>query len=753
LHAADKLELEKQGGLYSTARPEHQLVLDRRYAHRRAEVERGVDTYWLSQPLQTGVGNKQSLYLEGGDEFVRYGANFGYFKNKGVMKGSDRNSFEGGMSLSYRRNDLLIRNQLNVSSNISNNSPYGSFGDFSRLNPYWNPYDENGQVKKILETIEGLGVSGTSYIVNPMYNALIGTANFGKYSGMNNNTFVEWRATPALRFTAKIGISSQKDESNVFLPADHTVFADISDYNSSEYNNRGSYNRNNSGFFSYDGSLVSDYNRMIDKHQIFATLGFSLAEQQSKSSGIVVRGFPNNRLDEIFYGNGYLENSRPQGANNISRRFSSFANFNYTYDRRFLFDLALNVDGSTQFGELNRYAPFWATGLGWNLHEENFMRDKLGFFNRFKIRAGLGTTGSQQFPPYMAITTYIYNTGQDYLGMYGAQVRGYGNRDLKWQETLKFNLGSDVVMWDDRINLRLDFYYEATENLLLDINTPPSLGMTSYKENMGSLRNRGVEGNLNFFIFKPATSRFSWSMFVNGIHNKNEIKEISNALKKMNENNDQNEQTKPQVRYQEGQSVNAIWAVRSAGIDPSTGKEVFYDRDGNLTYVWNAQDKIIVGDAIPKLNGNLGTSITYRGFQLGASFSYQIGARQYNQTLADYVENANIALNVDERVFLDRWKQPGDNTFFKGLTDVEGNTVTSVTNATSRFMQKNNFLNFTSISLGYMLPDRLAAKLYLKNTRFSLQGNDILQLSTIQVERGLSYPFARNFTFGLSTSF
>jgi hypothetical protein len=117
------------------------------------------------------------------------------------------------------------------------------------------------------------------------------------------------------------------------------------------------------------------------------------------------------------------------------------------------------------------------------------------------------------------------------------------------------------------------------------------------------------------------------------------------------------------------------------------------------------------------------------------------------------VENANIALNVDERVFLDRWKQPGDNTFFKGLTDVEGNTVTSVTNATSRFMQKNNFLNFTSISLGYMLPDRLAAKLYLKNTRFSLQGNDILQLSTIQVERGLSYPFARNFTFGLSTSF
>ncbi|TXH20711.1 MAG: SusC/RagA family TonB-linked outer membrane protein [Chitinophagaceae bacterium] len=753
LNAADKLELEKVGGLYKTNRPENQLILDQRYSNRRAAVESGVNTYWLSQPLQTGIGNKQSLYVEGGDAYVRYGASLGYFNNKGVMKGSDRESIEGGMFLSYRKNSFLVRNQLNISSNRSDNSPYGSFGSYTRMNPYWYPYDEKGNVRKILETIAGTGVGGSSVIANPLYNALVGTQSYGKYSGINNNTFFEWRFLNGFKLTAKFGLSSQKDESSNFLPADHTSFSNITDYNSEAYATRGSFDRSNSSFFSYDGSLVGDYNKTLGKSLIFATLGVSAAEQQSRSTGISVRGFPNNRLDELFYGNGYLKNSRPSGQNNISRRFSSFANFNYTYDRRFLFDLALNVDGSTQFGELNRFAPFWAVGAGWNLHEEGFMQDYTSVINRLKIRAGLGTTGSQQFPPYMAITTYVYNTNQDYLGMYGTNVLGYGNHNLKWQETFKYNLGADMSFLQDRFQLRLDAYYEMTNNLLLDINTPPSLGVYSYKENMGKLANKGIEGNLNVFIFKPSQKRFSWSVFVNAIHNKNEIKEISNALKKMNEANDNNNQTRPHQRYEEGESVNAIWAVRSAGIDPSTGKELFYDREGNLTYVWSAKDKVIVGDGIPKFSGNTGTNITYKGFQFGAYFSYQLGAKQYNQTLADYVENADISNNVDERVFIDRWKKPGDITFFKGLTDVKGTTVTSITNATSRFMQKNNFLNFTSISIGYMIPDKIFGNLGLKNSRISLQGNNILQLSTIQVERGLSYPFARNFTINFNTSF
>lgn len=752
LNARDKLELERVSGLYTTERPEYQLILSQRYSKRRAEIERGVDTYWLSQPLETGIGTKQTVYIEGGDAYVRYGATFGYTNDKGVMKGSGRENLEGAMNLSYRFKGFLLRNQLTVNSNISNNSPYGSFDNYTHLNPYWNPYDEKGNVKKVLETITGFGVDGQSVIANPLYNAGIGTLNKGKYLGFINNLFLEWRFMNGFKLTGKLGITSQNDESNVFLPADHTTFSNITDYNSEAYKTRGSFDKSNSGFSSYDASLVLDYSKAIGRHILYATAGVSTAEQRSKMTAISVRGFPNDRLDEIFYGNEYLNGSRPTGTHNITRRFSSYANFNYTFDKRFLFDLALNVDGSTQFGELNRFAPFWAVGVGWNLHEEKFMQG-VDIFKRLKIRGGMGTTGSQQFPPYLAITTYGYNTSQDYLGLYGASVLGYGNPNLKWQETTKYNLGMDASLLNDRFSFRLDAYYEETNNLLLDISTPPSLGVLSYKENMGKLSNKGIEGSINAFIFMPNSSGFTWSVFINGIHNRNQIKEISNSLKKMNEDNDKNTQSLPQQRYKEGESVNAIWAVKSAGIDPSTGQELFYDLDGNLTYIWSAKDKVIVGDNIPQVSGNLGTNVTFRGVQFGAYFNYQVGAKQYNQTLADYVENADISYNVDERVFQERWQKPGDVTFFKGLTNVEGNTVTSITNVTSRFIQKNNFLDFASISLGYLFPEEITGKWGIKNTRFTVQANNILQLSTIQIERGRSYPFARMITFNLSTSF
>lgn len=762
LNATDKLELERMAGVYNGSVPDHQLYYDRLYSKRKADVARGVNTYWLSQPLQTGIGNKQSLFVEGGDEYIRYGASFGYTTNRGVMKGSSRNNYEGGMSLAYRRNKFLLRNQLNVSANRADNSPWGNFSDYSRLNQYWSPYDENGKIRKILEItrVPGYLNLGATY-TNPMYNATLGTSDYSKYFGINNNTFLEWRFDSGLKLTGKFGLTSQQDQSDVFLPADHTNFANITDYNSTEYFARGSYTKNNGSFFSYDASLLADYNHSFGKHLVFGTLGISAAEQNSRTYGVVVTGFPNTRLDELFLGNAYLRDSRPGGQNNISRRASAFTSLNYTYDKRYLADFSFNVDGSTQFGAKNRFAPFWAAGLGWNLHEEAFMSGLTNTVNRFKLRIGLGTTGSQQFPPYMGVSTYKYSTGQDYLGMLGASLIAYGNESLQWQQTLKRNLGADISLLNDRVILRLDAYLETTNNLLLDVNTPPSLGVSAYKENIGKLQNKGIEGNLNVFILKDNKKSTFWSVFVNAIHNKNKIQEISNALNKMNLANDATRnpdgtanrlQTKPQLRFQEGQSVNAIWAVPSAGIDPSNGREIFIKQNGELTYTWSAADKVIVGDALPAVSGNMGTNVSYKGIQLGLYFSYQLGGKLYNQTLADRLENADIGFNVDERVLLGRWKQPGDHTYFKGIVDITGFPVTAPTNATSRFVQRNNFLDLESLSLGYLIPDKTTSKWGIKNTRLSFQVNNLLRFATIKAERGLNYPFARNFTFNLSTS-
>lgn len=758
LNASDKLKLEKLSGVYNgDGHADYQLYYDQLYAMRRADVERGVNTYWLAQPLQTGVGNKHSLFVEGGDQYLRYGASFGYSNNKGVMKGSQRDNIEGGMILSYRKKQILVRNQMNLSSNQSQNSPYGAFSDYSRLNQYWSPYDADGKVRKVLEVFSIPGYLGSTLITNPMYDATLGTVDRSKYFGITNNTYLEWRLNNGIRLTGKLGLEKQEDQSDKFLPADHTSFANITDFNSDEYFTRGSYDKSNGGFSSIDASIIGDYNKTIGKNLFFVTAGASLAQQNSQGSTVSVRGFPNNKLDEFFFGREYLKDSRPLGQNNITRRMSVFTSINYTYDKRFLVDFSWNVDGSTQFGADNRFAPFWAVGLGWNLHEESFLahlRDS--WLSRLRIRGSVGTTGSQQFSPYMAVSTYEYNTNQDYLGMFGAYLMSYGNAALKWQQTLKQNAGADISILKDRIVLSVDAYRETTNNLLLDINTPPSVGVSSYKENVGELENIGMEARLNAFIIKNERKSTFWSVFVNAIHNQNKIMKISNSLKKLNEKNDlitEDLQTRPQLRFEEGQSVNAIWAVRSAGIDPSTGKELFYKRNGELTNQWNAADKVIVGDALPKISGNLGTNFSFKGIQLGAYFSYQMGGMLYNQTLADRIENADINYNVDERVLLGRWLNPGDVTFFKGLRDIDGYQVLSLTNATSRFVQKNNFLNLESISLGYLVPDRFVSKWGFKNTRLNFQVNNLAMFSTINVERGLAYPFARNFTLNLNTSF
>lgn len=750
--AAEKLEVERLGGVYSVyaneVRPDADAVLRDRYSSRLAAVQRGVNTYWLAKPVQTGFGQRHSLFLEGGDNHFRYGIDMGYNRVTGVMKNSDRTTYSGAMNFSYRNKGLIIKNVLSVAFNNANNSNYGSFSEYTKQNPYWSPYDSNGNYVRIVETILNPTVPGlkTNYY-NPLYNTTLNVVNNTGYSNVINQTSIDWNMGKGFRLSGRIGITKQSDESNMFLPAQHTSFIDVSDVTK-----KGSYTKTWGKFFSYDGSLQLDYSKRFGNHQLFNTTGVNAAETRSDFTSVYVEGFPNQRLNEIVFGNGYPVNSKPSGSSSISRRISGFSNFNYSYAGRYQADLSISADGSSQFGINNRFAPFWSAGTSWNLHREKFWRP-LKFISEFRLRATIGTTGDSRFPPFMGITTYQYYTDQSIRGQLGAILLGYGNPDLRWQQAIKQNLGANVSLFKNRINIVFDVYREITKSLILDISTPPSVGVSSYRENIGQLENTGYEFRANAFIIRNDRKNMTWSVFVNGSHNKNQIKKISNTLKKQNETNDKNDQTRPQSRYQEGMSVNAIWAVRSLGIDPSNGREIYLNRFDSMTYIWNPLDKVVVGDAVSKMRGNFGTNFTWKGLSVAMYFSYEFGGEIYNQTLADRVEDADLTYNVDRRVLLGRWKAPGDVTYFKGLVDENGRAVVTKTNATSRFVQKNNYIDAESITIGYMLPPKLNKYAGLNNTRISFTMNDIQRWSSIQVERGTEYPFARNFTINLSTQF
>ena len=283
-------------GVYtsSTNHPESQQRLDELYAGLNKEVERGVNTYWLSKPLRTGIGHKHSLNFEGGDEFIRYNINVSYNNVAGVMKGSNRETFGGGFTFSYRYKSLLFREQLSLLHNKADNSPYGAFSDYAKLNPYWRANNEDGTIREVLNPVEV--AYGSNPVYNPLINKTLNTKDESKYTDITNNFYIEWSVFDDLKATGRFGFTSRTDESDIFYPRDHTMFRDI-DITDDAYFERGQYTKGNGKMTTLTTDIALNYSKTWDKHVMFANAQWSLGETKSESVTFQAEGFANDKLD------------------------------------------------------------------------------------------------------------------------------------------------------------------------------------------------------------------------------------------------------------------------------------------------------------------------------------------------------------------------------------------------------------------------------------------------------------------------
>ena len=344
------------------------------------------------------------------------------------------------------------------------------------------------------------------------------------------------------------------------------------------------------------------------------------------------------------------------------------ANVNYSYDNRYYTDLAYRIDGSSQFGKDNKFAPFYSVGIGWNVHNEKFMKN-VKWIDKLKLRASFGQTGSQKFSAYQAVATYSYYLSDRYNQWIGAYQKALENRDLEWQKTDKWNAGIELNLFDNRLNLVADVYLDKTSNLLSSLDLPLSNGFTSYIENIGKVENRGFEVKATAFIVRDNAKRLSWSVTGSLVHNKDKVVKLSEAMKNEYAKRLLMGGTTPNSVIQEGESQYTIYAVPSLGIDPSNGYELFLKKNGEVTYTWDAADRVACGNTQPKFRGALSSMVRWGNFSANISLGYRFGGQIYNSTLANRIENADKHYNVDDRVFNDRWHQPGDHTLFKGLTN------------------------------------------------------------------------------------
>lgn len=367
----------------------------------------------------------------------------------------------------------------------------------------------------------------------------------------------------------------------------------------------------------------------------------------------------------------------------------------------------------------------------------------------------------------MARSTYQMMLDDWYPTGIGAALIYMGNNQLTWEKQLSWNIGT-MLSLKKRYTFEFNYYNKSTFDLITEVSLPSSAGFNIYRDNIGKVLNKGFEFKTTLGLVN--TRDINLTFMGNLAHNKNKIVKIAQSLKSYNSRiddyfqdysnntdplfrliyNDLNSKfAKPIMKYEEGSSLTTIYGMKSLGINPANGREIFIKRNGTVTYDWDPTEQQAIGNTEPWAQGSFGLNARYKRFSLYTTFLYEWGGEQYNNTLVENVENVNLVYyNADSRVMSQRWQKPGDITSLKSLQDRY-----YITRPTSRFIQKNNYISFNSFSLSYDFNPLTIKKAKLSLLRLSFMMNDLGLYSTIKREMGLDYPFARTFTFTINASF
>ena len=504
---------------------------------------------------------------------------------------------------------------------------------------------------------------------------------------------------------------------------------------------------------SYDGDLNATFGKLFDnKHMVNAVVGMQVSDNENKTSGFRAIGYVDDRNITPTFSNGYPSGEKPSYSNSQKRSASYYMNGGYAYDNRYLLDANFRADGSSVFGVSNKFTTTWAVGVGWNIHNESFVKN-CAFIDFLKLRYSIGNPGNQNFSLYMSSNMYSYTTSFNNPFGLGARISSYGNPNLEWQKTIDQNFGFDVEIFHRRLRLNFDYFMKNTDPLLVSVTLPTSTGTASVPTNLGKQTTKGYTLSANVVVLQK--EELNWSINGNLRHLKYEYKNIGNALEKYNAQNrkdetDQKIGSSNLKRYYDGGSPSDIWAVRSAGIDPVTGREIFIKKDGTQTFEFDYNDEVIVGNSDPKLEGVIGSSFYWKGLSASINFRYRVGGQIFLSALYNKVENISdqdVYYNQDKRALYDRWQKTGDVAKFKAIS------LNETTPMSSRFVADENTLSCESVSIGYETQARWLRHFGASSMTIRGYMNDIFRISTVKNERGLDYPFARSVAFSLGIRF
>ncbi|HWV71090.1 MAG TPA: TonB-dependent receptor [Pseudosphingobacterium sp.] len=709
----------------------------------------GANTDWLDAVTQTGISQNHSLSIQGGNKSTTYSANVTYRNEDGVMKMTDLNSIKTSFDLThYMLNDVLKINVNLVNASQKSNINASTAADLSSpyrqaviRNPTAPIYNEDGSYYEDLSVFQ---------YYNPV-------SILNERQGDNKQRWY--------RLTGNITLEPIKGwKTNLMLSRRNTTtlegYYSTKKYYTSLVNGlNGSANRNDYDLVSDNLELTTNYVKTIGDHSFNLLGGYSYLYNEVESGTMYNFDFP---TDVFSYHNIAAGEALKDGRASITsnryddRLISFFGRVSYSYKNRYNLLASFRREGSSKFGDNNKWGNFPAVSVGWTMNNEPFLMDAT-WINNLKLRAGYGVTGVIPNDPYQSLTRYNYGTFYyDQGWISGLDVTSNPNPDLKWERSAELNIGLDYSLFNERVSGSVDFYNKRTSDMLWDYNVPvPPNRYPTTMANVGKMRNRGVEVSIN--VVPVRNSRFEWRSMVTASHNDNKLISLSNNLY----------QTAnfiygayagdpisvPTHKLQEGQSFGNYWGPKAVGVtddgfwlieDPNTGETVQLTQNMlNDTY------RQYLGNGVPKVYLGWSNSFRYKGFDLNMQLSSQWGFKILNEQRMFY-ENNSIAYN--------RLKTAQDPVFgIAPLSSGQSQTFTSY------YLENGNFVKMDNISLGYTF--KFSKIPYIKNLRLYLTGQNLFVISSYSgldpeltngnlMGAGLDprdkYPTIKSFTFGLN---
>ena len=752
MNAAEKVEYERLAGLYS--HPNIQIGDDYMdgYNERLALVKRGIDTDWITKPVKdVGFSHKHSLFLEGGDTKLRYGLTVNYQNKNGVMRGSGRDNLGVGVQLQYRYKTLKFMNDLTYSHMKMTDSPYGDFSEYTWLNPYYYPYDENGNVKQVLYTF-----ADESQALNPMYNATLGTKSEKAYDDFINNFSLEWDIVEGLKLKSKISLNKKNMTSDNFKPSEHTDF-----YKEEVY--KGSYTKTVSDYFSYDASVTLAFTKRLDKHQLNAVAVWNVKQSKTDRFETTAYNFPNSNMDHIGMGIQYGDGDQPTGDYEITRLMGVVANFNYGFDDRYLLDFSVRSDGSSMFGADKRWGTFGSVGVGWNIHNEAWFKGNI-LISQLKIRGSWGLVGNNRIGAYQYMQTVSVKNGISF-GDKLAQTAEFAstNPDLKWETTRMANIGFELGLLNNDLNITFDCFNNRTKDILVNLPVPGLFGNGAPIQNAGKVETRGWELSVSYRLKTgPVVHNFAGNIS----DSFNEV--IDTRGTEIIGGSD------VQTIIKEGYPLYSYYAYRSdgffqneeecqkgphlEGITPKPGDIRYLDKNGDGV-IKPDDDRFIVGNDFPRYTFGFTYGLEYKGFDF--SMMWQGVGKRNKWMRGESVEafhNNNEGPVMD--FHQDRWTPNNPDATYPRLTM----GAESANNAAKSdfWIQDAKYLRLKNAQIGYTFSQQWMKKLYVKNLRIFASVQNPLTFTKMKGGwdpeytgdgSGRSYPVARVYSFGLNVKF